>query len=743
MRPTPFFFLLAAALAAPAAHAVILDGRIDADEWAGARRITEFVQTQPLTGAPSPYVTEAWVLPTPEGLAIGFRSLQPADVPRMRQRTRRDEDATVDRVNLMVDFEGDGRTGFNFTLNLAGGVIDAVITNERQFNKDWDGDWRSAVSEDDEGWSAEMLIPWHIAPMARASNGSRTIGLYLDRVIASTGERVAWPGASFERQRFLADFTRVEVPAFEQSLLAVTPYVSATHDRVRGESDFSTGADLFWKPSGLFQLSATLNPDFGQVESDDLVVNFSAVESFFGDKRPFFTENQGFFDVPFGQGNSRLLYTRRIGGPADDGSGAGDVRAAVKLNGSLGDTRYGLLAASEADDVGRDFFAARATRDFGAQDLGGMVTHVERPFLDRTATVYSVDHLWAPNAQWNVRAQVVASEVKQAGATSDDSGFQIRADQEIGNGWRQQAYFLHLGDELQLNDIGFLDRNDFNYLRYELARRITDLPPESRYSSHDWRVAASQRRNDHGLHIADAFAANRYSQRRGGGDEFTEVATWTAGNDDLILRGNGIVKVPAKYWLFHEQFWPRRGLWSWYWHVRGAAEGLDGIDGMGVQAEVRPTLHLNDALNLSVGLRLQHNPDWLLWRGGNRLGSFESDTVRLSSTLQWQIGTRQALRVKLEAIALDAELRQAWRVAADGTPVRSDDPIPDFTLRNLGFQVRYRYELAPLSDLYVVYARGGLALEDGSRSLSDLLGDTFSLRNDEQFLIKLSYRFAN
>ena len=106
-----------------------------------------------------------------------------------------------------------------------------------------------------------------------------------------------------------------------------------------------------------YELSATLNPDFGQVESDDLVVNFGAVESFFGDKRPFFTENQGLFDVPFGAGNSRLLYTRRIGAPADDGSGAGDVRAAVKLNGSLGEVRYGLLAATEDGDAGRDFWA--------------------------------------------------------------------------------------------------------------------------------------------------------------------------------------------------------------------------------------------------------------------------------------------------------------------------------------------------------------------------------------------------
>ena len=84
------------------------------------------------------------------------------------------------------------------------------------------------------------------------------------------------------------------------------------------------------------------------------------------------------------------------------------------------------------------FFALRATRDFGAQDLGGMVSHVERPFLDRQATVYSADHLWTPSAAWSIRSQVVASSIRQAGATANDSGMQVRADHEMGDGWRQQ-----------------------------------------------------------------------------------------------------------------------------------------------------------------------------------------------------------------------------------------------------------------------------------------------------------------
>ena len=259
-------WLLSAALCLPLpALAVDIDGRIDPDEWAGARHIVDFRQTQPLTRAPGSEPTEAWVLSTPEGLAVAFRNLQRADVPRTRQRFQRDNNGSVDRVNVYVDFDGDGRTGYNFMLALSDGIGDGTIANENQFNADWDGAWRHAVSEDEAGWSAELLIPWHIAPMREAADGKRVIGLSLDRVIGDSGERMSWPAVSFAEQRFLGVLEKVEVPSYSQSLLAVTPYVAALQDNVRHTGDYDAGVDVFWKPNGRFQLSGTLNPDFGQV----------------------------------------------------------------------------------------------------------------------------------------------------------------------------------------------------------------------------------------------------------------------------------------------------------------------------------------------------------------------------------------------------------------------------------------------------------------------------------------------
>ena len=109
--------------------------------------------------------------------------------------------------------------------------------------------------------------------------------------------------------------------------------------------------------------------------------------------------------------------------------------------------------------------------------------------------------------------------------------------------------------------------------------------------------------------------------------------------------------------------------------------------------------------------------------------------------MNWSIGSRQELRVKLQALGLDAKAQQVWHVADDGTPVRSDDPREDFSLRTLGFQVRYRYEIKPLSDLYVVYGRGGDVFNEFSQDVGRGLRDSFELRDSEQLLVKLSYRF--
>jgi hypothetical protein len=724
-----------------ATAAVQIDGQIGALEWEGARHFNDFRKTQPLNGEPATLPTEAWVLATPDGLAVAFRNTQPASVPRTLQRVQRDFEAQVDRINVMIDFDGDGRTGYNFTVSSTDDIYDGVISNETQFNKDWDGSWRHAVAEEEDAWTVEVLIPWYIASMRVAKGDTRTLKIYLDRIVGSTGERVAWPQASFERSRFVSDFAAIEVANHSQSLIAVTPYASGLYDNVGGNGDGDAGVDVFWKPNGQFQLTATVNPDFGQVESDDLVVNFDATETFISDKRPFFTENQGLFEFTTPSDFSQLLYTRRVGGPADDGNGSGDITAALKLNGSVGATKYGFFAADEAESVGRTFGALRVVRDFGSQSVGWMATQVERPYLDRTATVVGLDHDWRPTARWNVRTRLFGSDIEQAGDSSSDTGASVWADYEMDRGWRQQWIGMHFGNQLQINDAGYLARNSTNYLHWQVNRRFTELPAESRYSSKDWRWRVSTSYNDRGDLLSNQFRMSRESRLRDGSYEYAQINVNSAGVDDLLTRGHGVVNRPANFNAYFDYERPRKGNWAYELELEAFTGGLAGNDELGYAVTLTPTYYVSDAFNVFVGVRADWTPDWLVWQYDNLIGSFDSNQINFDAGLTWTIGSRQELRVKLQAIGLKGDLRQGYRVAANGEAIPTSEPVDDINVQNFGFQIRYRYELAPLSYLYVVYGRGGFDQDPTAEDARGLLRDSFNLRDDDQLLVKLSYRF--
>lgn len=726
--------LLALALPCAFAHAVEIDGHIDPAEWEGAHHVADFRKIQPLNGEPGSLPTEAWVLATPEGLAIAFRNTQPPQVPRTRQKVQRDFDEQVDRVNAFIDFDGDGRTGYAFTVSSTGGIADEVITNQNQFSNDWDGLWRHAVSEDEQQWSVEMLIPWHTAPMRDGKDGQRTIKVFLARVIGSTGERMAWPAASFERPRFLSDFAPLTVPRYDQSLLVLTPYASGLYDNVGGRSDFNGGADIFWKPNGRFQLTATVNPDFGQVEADDLVVNFSATETFISDKRPFFTENQGLFELTTPSDFSQQLYTRRVGS-------TGDITAALKLNGSLGRVNYGLFSADEDGGTGRRFHALRVVRDFGTQDLGAMLTRVDDPARDREATVLGVDHNWRPNARWNIRSRLLGSRIDQAGDAVRDVGATVWADYEMDHGWRQQWIAMHFGNDLQINDFGYLSRNSTNYLHWEVRKRFAGLAQTSRYASKDWRWRVSSSHNNHGDKLNDQFRMSREGQLRNGGYEYGQINVNSAGLSDLLLRGHGVARMPANFNTYFEFERPRKGDWAHETELEAFTGGLAGNRKLGAGTGYTATYFINDAFNLHGGFYALYTPDWLVWQREDLVGGFKRRQLDLNAGVDWVINDRHELRVKMQAIALDARVQDAWRFDPRGHALAAADTVDDFSVRNLGFQVRYRYELAPLSYLYVVYARGGYEQRTGTEGVEDLLQDSFRLRDDEQVVVKLSYRF--
>jgi hypothetical protein len=215
----------------------------------------------------------------------------------------------------------------------------------------------------------------------------------------------------------------------------------------------------------------------------------------------------------------------------------------------------------------------------------------------------------------------------------------------------------------------------------------------------------------------------------------------SAGYDDLLTRGHGVARTPANMNAYFEYDRPRKGNWAYHVEINPSTCGFAGNDRVGYEVNFEPKYFVSDALRLYLAASYTQKPDFLVWQRENLVGGFAGRESDFSAGFDWTIGNRQELRLKLQAIAIDARLETAYRIAPDGAPVESAEPVDDFSVRNLGFQIRYRYELAPLSYLYVVYGRGGFDQEVDSTGLGRQLRESFSLHDDEQLLVKLSYRF--
>ena len=301
---------------------------------------------------------------------------------------------------------------------------------------------------------------------------------------------------------------------------------------------------------------------------------------------------------------------------------------------------------------------------------------------------------------------------------------------------------MHFGGRLQVNDFGYLERNDLNYAHWEVRKRYTDLAADSIYSSYDWHVRVDALNNTHGLDLRRQLRIERISTLRNGSTEDVELNIDSAAWDDLLTRGHGALYLPPTFDLMFEHDSPRHGNWSYKLPVEVVSGGLGGNRSVGWDVKFLPTYYVSDRFSVYAGPYLQYVPDWLVWQHDNLVGRYEQRSLELDSGFDWSIDGHQELRLKLQAIGLDAGLRGGYVVAANGRAVASDEPVGSFGVRNLGLQIRYRYELAPLSYLYVVYGRGGYALDDLRRDTFSQFGNSFALRDDEQLLVKLDYRFG-
>ncbi|MDY7226395.1 DUF5916 domain-containing protein [Hyalangium rubrum] len=329
--------------AAAARGDIRTDGRLDEPAWAEAPVFDAFVQRFPTAGAAPSERTELRILYDSERVYIGVtaRDSQPALVDR--RLGRRDSTLTTDLVQLIIDSTHDHRTAYSFSLSAGGVQGDGLFYDDRNYTTDWDGVWDGATSHGAEGWVAEFSIPLSLLRFPDTS--VQTWGFSVRRQIARLNEEsesVDNPRTSNANVSRLGHLTGLE-GLQSRSGVELVPYV-ATRGTMRPqfsdnalpyprlmEPTLDVGLDLRAALTSELALNATFNPDFGQVEADELILNLSTFEAFFPEKRTFFTQGMELFqpvggsleNVPQG-----LFYSRRIGLTTP-------ILGAAKLTGTL------------------------------------------------------------------------------------------------------------------------------------------------------------------------------------------------------------------------------------------------------------------------------------------------------------------------------------------------------------------------------------------------------------------------
>jgi hypothetical protein len=611
--------------------------------------------------------------------------------------------------------------------------------------------------------------------MPGVDGDKRKMGFYTSRVVSHKGEVWGWPSLPFHSSQFMSALQQYEVESFEpKKQFTFYPYASSTYNVIDSEDDYKAGFDIFWRPSSNMQLTATVNPDFGNVESDDVIVNLSSTETFYPEKRPFFLEGQEIFSTtpraqPRGFNATPLLlvHTRRIGSPPRkldvDGLNTtsleenqpSELVGAAKITGQNGQWRYGVFAAQEGETKiegtingvevdlqqdGRNFGAARflyeSTDGNSRKGLGWITTMVNHP--DQDAVVHGVDgHYLSDGGTWNVDGQLLYSDVADVTGAGGFVDLTYRPDQDT----RHSLALDYFDEDLEINDFGFLRRNDSISARYKYTVVQNDLPNlKMRESS----FTVAQEYNTDGRSVRSGIFFKQERLFKNNSFLYSEFSYHPSRWDDLNSYDNGDFRINPRYKL--GSFWASDDAKEFQLGL-GYFFREEDIGGQQNFYEMEVNWRPSDRFSAKLYMVYRTRSDWLLWEDDRDFTTFEAEFWQPQIELNYFLTAKQQLRLTAQWVGIKAHERDRWQIPlGDGNLMRDTSPATDprdFSISELVFQARYRWEIAPLSDLFVVYTRGSDLPNRPGDGFTDLLRDSWTDRAVDVFVIKLRYRLGN
>jgi hypothetical protein len=476
-----------------------LDGILDEAPWQLAERGTGFTQREPFQGEAASEQTFVQVLYTDDTLYIGIRALDSDPAAVIAKDMQRDGSGgggfrgarleSDDSVSILLDTFHDQRNAFYFETNPLAARVDALITDEgRDRNLEWDGVWDAAAVRTDEGWSAELAIPFNTL---RFDPTNDVWGLNVRRMIRRKSEEVNWAPIPRDADMFrVSQYGQLNnmVASDPSRNLRIKPFVTAAGEEGVStpvgdiDGDAQAGLDMRWGVTDSMTFDLTVNTDFAQVEADEQQVNLTRFSLFFPEKREFFLENAGIFQFATGGGGGgmrgpllQVYHSRQIGIAEGDEI---PIIAGGKLTGRAGDWNVGLLNVTTdehefLDDDGTlegiepttNWTVARVNKNLGERsNVGAILTNRQAGGGDWNRVV-GLDTTLNPNQNMGINAYFTASD--NPGDDRENwaagGGFNWR-----GPIWRFSASFDEIREDYD-PQVGFLTRSGIRHFNPQIT----------------------------------------------------------------------------------------------------------------------------------------------------------------------------------------------------------------------------------------------------------------------------------
>jgi Domain of unknown function (DUF5916)/Carbohydrate family 9 binding domain-like len=693
---------------------LVIDGLLKDPIYSQVPAIGDFVQQEPHEGEPATERTELWIFFDATNIYFAVRCLDSQPDRIIANEMRRDSNNVFqnDNVQLVIDTFYDRRSGVLFQTNALGVISDQEVSDERNFNRDWNAVWDVKAARTEDGWSAEFVIPFKSLRYRAA--GPQTWGFNIQRRIPWKNERsylsgvpASYGGRGIYKLSSAATLVGLEVPPQGRNL-ELKPYgisaVTTNHQASPAVSNDLTGDAGFDVKYGLTKgltADVTYNTDFAQVEEDEQQVNLTRFSLFFPEKREFFLEGQGIFgfgppireNQSFGGASSLMpimFFSRQIGLSA---SQEVPILAGGRVTGRAGRNTVGLLnietkASEQAGAAATNFSVVRVRRDILRRSAIGLIGTHRTPRLtgNDSNQVVGVDAALA--FYQNVTFNSYYARSRTPGRHGDESSYMAQF-AYAADRYGMNVEHLTVGDAFN-PEIGFLRRESFrrNYAqgrfspRPRSSRRVRKVSVES---SLDYITDLDGR-----LESRAAQASTRVEFSGGGfwSNDYTR-------NYELLKApfeiAKGIVILPGGYSF--------QDLRSEYYlgpeRVSGRVSGSRGSFYGGTRSEIEFNGRVDMTSQFSLEPRV--TLDWI----GLPVGRFTTRLV--GSRVNFTMSTRMAFSALVQYNSSNAALSS---------------------------NLRFRWEYQPGSDLFVVYSDG-----------RDTVGTGFPKLQNRSFVVKATRLF--